>query len=106
MSPDSHVKIGILNVFGIPAPTVMVLTIIGPNNESIGQQTPAIMVNYRVRPNEIYRIVHLLLLSSSLSKNYISIDKFRIVISFLENSKKIYRPNDKNHFSVSAGVCW
>ena len=52
-------KIGILNVFGIPAPTVMVLTIIGPNNESIGQQTPAIMVNYRVRPNEIYCIIHI-----------------------------------------------
>ena len=62
------------------------------------------MDNYQVRPNENYCIDHLSLLLSSLLNNDISIDKFRIIISSSENSKKFYQPNDMNHLSVSTGV--
>ena len=61
--------------------------------------------NYQVRPNAIYCIVHLSLLSRLLTKNDISIDKSRIIIFSLENTIFLYRPNDMNHLSNSAGVC-
>ena len=60
-------------------------------------------MNYWVRPNAIYRIVHLSLLLRLLSKNDISIDKFRIVYLSSEN-QYFYSPNDMNHLLTFSGV--
>ena len=60
--------------------------------------------NYRVKPNDIYRFIHLSSLSMKILKKDLCIDNFRIEELSLINSKKFYRPNDLSHLSVSAGV--
>ena len=67
------------------------------------------MDKYLVRPNAIYSIVHLSLLTRSLSQKDMSIDKFQIGISSRENSifflsTKWYEPFI--HFRRSLQLPW